>query len=71
MTRYPGPGFAMRPRSPKEEARRKAASAAKAETRQYAKRQLTWGHGNMIAWNWISEKETETIEARVVAFIDR
>ena len=36
MTRYPGPGFAMRPRSPKEEARRKAAIAAKAERRQWA-----------------------------------
>ena len=36
MTRYPSPGFAMRPRSPKEEARRKAASAAKAERRQWA-----------------------------------
>ena len=36
MTRYPSPGFAMRPRSPKEEARRKAAIAAKAERRQWA-----------------------------------
>jgi tRNA dimethylallyltransferase len=29
-----------------------AIEKAKTETRQYAKRQMTWQKGNMITWNW-------------------
>ncbi len=33
-----------------------AVAKAQAETRQYAKRQLTWARRNMITWKWYSEK---------------
>jgi len=36
-----------------------AAERAKSETRQYAKRQITWLKRNMIAWKWINAKETK------------
>ncbi|MGI9403929.1 MAG: tRNA (adenosine(37)-N6)-dimethylallyltransferase MiaA [Hyphomicrobium sp.] len=51
-------------------ARREAVAQAQAETRQYTKRQLTWARGNMIAWKWPIEKETERLVASVIAFID-
>ena len=38
-----------------------AAEPAKAETRQYAKRQLTWLRRNMIAWKIIDTQEMERI----------
>jgi tRNA dimethylallyltransferase len=47
-----------------------AIAAAQAETRQYAKRQLTWLRGNMMSWNWISEKEMESNGWTSIAFID-
>lgn len=46
-----------------------AADAAKSETRQYAKRQLTWLRRNMIAWKWIDAKETECFSRKLVEFI--
>lgn len=46
-----------------------ASEAAKAETRQYAKRQLTWLNRNMIAWRWIHAQETESLVAKIVDFI--
>ncbi|WP_072392607.1 tRNA (adenosine(37)-N6)-dimethylallyltransferase MiaA [Hyphomicrobium sp. CS1GBMeth3] len=46
-----------------------AAEAAKAETRQYAKRQLTWLRRNMITWKWIDTQETESFAASLVDFI--
>lgn len=46
-----------------------AAEAAKAETRQYAKRQLTWLRRNMIAWKWINSQETKRLEDEIVALI--
>lgn len=49
--------------------REHAAEAAKAETRQYAKRQLTWLRRNMITWKWINTQETETFEPTLVDFI--
>ena len=49
----------------------KAIAEAKGETRQYAKRQVTWARGNMIAWKWLSEKEVETYDANFISFIDR
>ncbi len=42
-----------------------AAEIAKAETRQYAKRQLTWLRRNMITWKWIEAKETESFAAKI------
>ncbi len=42
-----------------------ARSAAKAATRQYAKRQLTWFRHRMTEWNWIEAQETEEIVARM------
>ena len=51
--------------------REAAVAAAQTETRQYAKRQLTWVRGNMLSWKWISEKEMESNDANFVSFIDR
>lgn len=36
-----------------------AIDMAKTETRQYAKRQMTWLRGNMITWRWINLKEMQ------------
>jgi len=46
-----------------------AAEAAKGETRQYAKRQLTWLRRNMMSWRWTNGQETETFVPRLVDFI--
>lgn len=46
-----------------------AAEAAKAETRRYAKRQLTWLRRNMISWIWIDTQETECFISNFVDFI--
>jgi tRNA dimethylallyltransferase len=51
--------------------REEAVAAAQAETRQYAKRQLTWARGNMMSWKWPSEKEMQYNERDFIAFIDR
>ncbi len=48
-----------------------AIAEAQAETRRYAKRQVTWARSNMIAWKWLFEKELETCDANLIAFIDR
>jgi len=48
-----------------------AIAAGQTETRQYAKRQLTWARGNMITWKWLTEKETKIDEANFINFIDR
>ena len=37
-----------------EVTREQAIVGAQTETRQYAKRQLTWARRNMIAWKWIT-----------------
>jgi tRNA dimethylallyltransferase len=47
----------------------KAVSAAKTETRQYAKRQLTWLKSNMIAWKPITTQDMEIILDREFPFI--
>jgi len=47
-----------------------ATAQTKAETRQYAKRQLTWAQRHMIAWKWIFTKETESLLRSSMAFID-
>ncbi len=46
-----------------------AVALAKTQTRQYAKRQLTWHRRNMITWKSIYTKETERIVADILAFI--
>jgi tRNA dimethylallyltransferase len=47
-----------------------AAAQAAAETRQYAKRQLTWLRSNMIAWNAINPQQIEGIWQVDLPFID-
>jgi tRNA dimethylallyltransferase len=46
-----------------------AAAQAKADTRRYAKRQLTWLRRNMIAWKWLEAQETERLKREAFAFI--
>jgi tRNA dimethylallyltransferase len=48
-----------------------AVAAAKLETRQYAKRQMTWFRRNMIAWQKVCAKEMKRLEATGLSFIDR
>jgi tRNA dimethylallyltransferase len=47
-----------------------ASSAATLQTRQYAKRQLTWFKRNMIAWNSLEMEEMEKTTAKILAFIE-
>jgi tRNA dimethylallyltransferase len=47
-----------------------AVAAGQTETRQYAKRQLTWARSNMIAWKWLTENEMEYPDPDFIAFID-
>jgi tRNA dimethylallyltransferase len=47
-----------------------AAAATKLETRQYAKRQLTWFRRNMIAWKTFEMEEMESTRAEILAFIE-
>jgi tRNA dimethylallyltransferase len=46
-----------------------ARSAAKAATRQYAKRQLTWFRRRMADWNWIEALGTDEIVAHMLTVI--
>lgn len=46
-----------------------AGETAKAETRSYAKRQLTWLRRNMKSWNWISTQEMESMIRQIRDFI--
>lgn len=48
-----------------------AVELAKAETRQYIKRQETWLKRHMIAWKPVSAKETTSSARDIFAFIDR
>ena len=47
-----------------------AADRAKAETRQYAKRQLTWLKSNMVAWRIAYTQDMERINLDILPFID-
>ncbi|MGQ0456997.1 MAG: tRNA (adenosine(37)-N6)-dimethylallyltransferase MiaA [Hyphomicrobium sp.] len=47
-----------------------ATAAAKAETRQYIKRQQTWLRQRMISWNRLETKDMESYIALAIAFID-
>jgi tRNA dimethylallyltransferase len=46
-----------------------AADRAKAETRQYVKRQVTWLSRNMMSWRWINKQEKESILVKIIDFI--
>jgi tRNA dimethylallyltransferase len=46
-----------------------AIEKAKTETRQYAKRQSTWLKSNMIAWNPINLKDSESLSSILLALI--
>jgi tRNA dimethylallyltransferase len=46
-----------------------AVALAKAETRQYAKRQLVWSKRNMIAWKMISSQHMERFDRGFLSFI--
>jgi tRNA dimethylallyltransferase len=48
-----------------------AVAAAKGDTRQYAKRQLTWLRRNMIAWYEIKAQEMERFIAHELSFVIR
>jgi tRNA dimethylallyltransferase len=47
-----------------------AAAAVEQQTRQYAKRQMTWFRRNMISWTRIETKEMERTTAEILAFIE-
>lgn len=47
-----------------------AAAAAERQTRQYAKRQMTWLRRNMISWTSFETKEMERMMAEILAFIE-
>jgi tRNA dimethylallyltransferase len=51
-------------------ARDEAAALAKAETRQYAKRQETWIKSNMSAWKRIYAQQIESNMQEILSFID-
>jgi tRNA dimethylallyltransferase len=45
-----------------------AAAAAKTETRQYAKRQLTWLRRNMISWSCLDAQQMESFDISIFSF---
>ncbi len=47
-----------------------ASTLAKAETRQFAKRQVTWLKRHMISWDLLKTKETERNTDKIISFID-
>ena len=47
-----------------------AATRTKTDSRRYAKRQLTWAKSNMITWNAISVKDSESMLENIFAIID-
>lgn len=47
-----------------------AVEAAKAETRQYAKRQLTWLKRNMMSWRPMNAQQMKTIDIADLSFSD-
>jgi tRNA dimethylallyltransferase len=46
-----------------ELSRQAAIEAGQTETRQYAKRQITWGRSNMIAWKAVNTQQVKTYTA--------
>jgi tRNA dimethylallyltransferase len=50
--------------------REHAAAQAKTDTRQYAKRQLTWLRRNMIAWKAVQAQQMRSLMSGDLSFID-
>lgn len=50
--------------------RNEAVARAKAETRQYGKRQLTWWRRNISAWNIVSAQSLKIQSDNILSFID-
>jgi len=46
-----------------------ATTAAQVQTRQYAKRQITWLKRNMISWQWRNLKQMESLIDEIMQFI--
>ncbi len=42
-----------------------AVARAQQQTRRYAKRQMTWLRGNMIAWEWLNGQEMERLMPKI------
>ena len=47
-----------------------AGEQAKAETRQFAKRQTTWLKRYMLAWDWIDTQELQRNTEEIISIID-
>lgn len=47
-----------------------AVESAKAETRQYAKRQVTWLRSNMSSWIWAGAQQTKSLIGHLCDFIE-
>lgn len=47
-----------------------AAERVAAETRRYAKRQMTWARRNMMSWDWLNEKESESLVQKIFSIVD-
>lgn len=47
-----------------------AVETVNTQTRRYAKRQATWAKSNMISWNVLSEKDSESLIQKILSFID-
>lgn len=46
-----------------------AVARAQQQTRRYAKRQMTWLRGNMIAWNWLEGQEMKRLMPKIFSKI--
>jgi tRNA dimethylallyltransferase len=49
--------------------RSEAVARAKADTRQFAKRQHTWWRRNMITWKRVSAQDLKNIDGNDLSFI--
>ena len=47
-----------------------AVTRIKTESRQYAKRQMTWARRNMISWNEIKEQDSKSLVQKIFSFMD-
>lgn len=47
-----------------------ASARVAAETRHYAKRQMTWARRNMMSWKWIEAKDSESLAHKIFSVID-
>jgi tRNA dimethylallyltransferase len=47
-----------------------AETRVRTQTRRYAKRQMTWTRRNMIAWNRVNEKDSESLIRKILSIIE-